>query len=56
MRWESGVFLFRQLRKDGLTVKKLLASILAACMLFSVVTLSGCSKKEETTKKETTAK
>jgi hypothetical protein len=28
-------------------VKKLLASILVGCMLFSVVTVSGCGKKDE---------
>jgi hypothetical protein len=28
-------------------VRKLLTSLLVACMLFSVVTVSGCGKKED---------
>jgi hypothetical protein len=36
-------------------LKKLFASLLIGCLVFSVVTISGCGKKEETTKKETTS-
>jgi hypothetical protein len=28
-------------------IKKLLASLLIGCMVFSVVTISGCGKKDE---------
>ena len=36
-------------------MKKLLASLLVVCMLFSVVTLSGCSKKDKDKETKTKA-
>jgi hypothetical protein len=33
-------------------LKKLIASLLIGCMVFSVVTISGCGKKDKEDKKE----
>jgi len=33
-------------------LKKLLASVLIGCMVFSVVTISGCGKKDKEEKKD----